>query len=294
MRVKSASLKFVKLLGGVLLIAAICSGNAVESQAKNSPKTGAKSEIIGHWAAPDCANTQEALSFTRHFYLKSAPERLELARYAQRGSGADHLILAMDGITTTVMRQEDGVLRTGIPEDGSNPKAEWEQLALVNPLDYTNCPDIPAVIPKPMQRLLRYIDRIDEACALSGDASTTAPRNLTQDCARVIFKSLDDNNDRTLSLVELKLGLANAALLGALAQRHVLDADGIATATTQAKDVAALAADILRAQDKNGDGKLDYNEAVLLPEGVDLSPLKDAVSNIGALLPAFKLAAMTL
>lgn len=289
MRVKSASLKCVKLLGGVLLIAAICSVNAVESQAK----TGAKSEIAGHWAAPDCANTQEALSFTRHFYLKSAPDRLELARYARRGTGADHLILALDGTTTAVMRQEDGVLRTGIPAQmGKN--MEWESLTLDQPLDYTNCPDTPAVIPKPLQRVMRYIDRIDEACAISGAASTAAPRNLSQDCARVLFKAMDDNGDAMLSLVELKLGLASTALLAALAEHHVLDAAAIETVAAQAKGIAALADDLMAAQDKNSDGRLDYNEAVAPIENVDVSQLKDVLAQIGGFFPAFKLAALKL
>lgn len=290
MRVKSASLKFVKLLGGVLLIAAICSGNAMESQAK----TGAKSEFIGHWAAPDCANTQEALSFTRHFYLKSAPARLELGRYAPRGTGADHLILALDGVTTAVMRQEDGVLRTGIPADGSSKKTEWESLTLDQPLDYTNCPTTPDVIPKPLQRVMRYIDRIDEACAVTGGASTTAPRNLSQDCARVLFKAMDDNGDGAVSLVELKLGLASTTLLAALTEHHVLDSAGIDAAAAKAKDVAGLAVDILAAQDKNNDGKLDYNEAVAPIENVDLSPLKDVLTQVGTFFPAFKLAALKL
>ncbi len=289
MRVKSASLKCVKLLGGVLLIAAICSVNAVESQAK----TGAKSEIAGHWAAPDCANTQEALSFTRHFYLKSAPDRLELGRYVRRGTGADHLILALDGTTTAVMRQEDGVLRTGLPaQTGKN--MEWESLTLDQPLDYTNCPDTPAVIPKPLQRVMRYIDRIDEACAISGDASTTAPRNLSQDCARVLFKAMDDNNDAALSLVEIKLGLASATLLGALAEHHVLDAAAIDAVATRAKEVAGLADDIIAAHDKNNDGKLDYNEAVSPMDHADLSALKDVLDQLGAFFPAFKLAALKL
>lgn len=250
---------------------------------------------MGHWAAPDCANTQEALSFTRHFYLKSAPERLEFARYSRRGKGRDHLILALDGVTTAVMRQEDGVLRTGIPaDDTSNRDAEWEQLVLTQPLDYTNCPATPAVIPKPMQRLLRYIDRIDEACALTGAASTTAPRNLPQECARVVFKALDDDGNRRLSLVELKLGIANASLLGALAQQHVLDAAGIATAATDARDAAGHAAAILQARDENGDGALDYNEAVTSAGTADLSPLKDVIARIGAVFPAFALAAAAL
>ena len=290
MRVKSASLKCVKLLGGVLLIAAICSGNAMESQAK----TGAKSEIIGHWAAPDCANTQEALSFIRHFYLKSAPTRLELGRYAQHGTGADHLILALEGVQTAVMRQEDGVLRTGIPAEATGKKAEWDSLTLDQPLDYTNCPATPDVIPKPLQRVLRYIDRIDDACAITGGASTAAPRNLSQDCARVLFKAMDDNGDGTVSLVELKLGLASATLLAALAEQHVLDPAAIDSAAAQAKDVAGIAVDILRAQDANNDGKLDYNEAVAPIENVDLSPLKDVLTQIGAFFPAFKLAAMKL
>lgn len=294
MRVKSASLKCVKLLGGVLLIAAICSGNAVESQAQNGAKTGAKSEIIGHWAAPDCANTQEALSFTRHFYLKSAPARLEMGRYSRHSTGADHLILALEGVQTAVTRLEDGVLRTGIPTEGSGKKAQWESLTLEQPLDYTNCPATPDVIPKPLQRVMRYIDRIDDACAMTGGASTTAPRNLSQDCARVLFKAMDDNGDGRLSLVELKLGLASATLLAALAQDHVLDTAAIDNAAARAKDVAGSAVAIMQAQDKNNDDALNYNEAVAPMDNVDVSPLKDVLAQIGTFFPAFKLAAMKL
>lgn len=294
MRVKSTSLKCVKPLMGVLLIAALCSGYPAESQAQNGAKTGAKSEITGHWAAPDCANTQEALSFTRHFYLKSAPERLELGRYGRQGRGADHLILLLDGTTTAVMRQEDGVLRTGIPTTGGNAKTTWEELTLDQPLDYTNCPATPDVIPKSLQRVMRYIDRIDEACAITGSASTSAPRNLSQDCARVIFKAMDDNGDGALTLVELKLGLASATLLAALAEHHVLDAAAIENTAAQAKEIAGIAGDILSAQDRNGDGKLDYNEAVTASGDVDVSALKAVLTGAGEFFPAFKLAAMKL
>lgn len=276
---------------GVLLIAAICSGNALESQAN----TGAKSEITGHWAAPDCANTQEALSFTRHFYLKSAPDRLELGRYRQKSTGADHLILALGDVKTAVMRQEDGVLRTGTVMSGDGKKSVWDDMQLENPRDYANCPATPTVIPKSMQRVLRYIDRIDGACAVTGDASTTAPRNMSQDCARVLFKAMDDNGDGAITLVEMKLGLASASLLAALAQYGVLDAPAIEQAAADAKNLASThGGALLAAHDANNDGKLDYNEAVSTPDGADLSPLRDVIARIGDIFPAFKLAAMKL
>ena len=291
MRAKSTSLWCVKLLWGVLLIAAICSGNALESQAN----TGTKSEITGHWAAPDCANTQEAVSFTRHFYLKSAPARLELARYTRTSTGADHLILDLAGVDTAAMRQEDGVLRTGNVMGGSGKKSAWDDLQLDNPRDYTNCPQTPAVVSKPLQRLLRYLDRIDEACAVTGSASTTVPRNLSQDCARVLFKAMDDNGDGAITLVEMKLGLASAALLADLAQHRVLDAAGIEHAALNAKDIASQhGGTIIKAHDTNLDGKLDYNEAVSPADTADLAPLRDMIAQIGILFPAFKLAALKL
>lgn len=291
MRAKSTSIWCVKLVWGVLLIAAICSGNALESQAN----TGAKSEITGHWAAPDCANTQEAVSFTRHFYLKSAPERLELGRYTRTSTGADHLILDLSGVDTAAMRQEDGVLRTGQLLGDGGKKATWDDLQLDNPRDYTNCPQTPAVVSKPLQRLLRYLDRIDEACAVTGSASTTVPRNLSQDCARVLFKAMDDNGDGTITLVEMKLGLASAALLAELAQHRVLDTAGIEQAAVNAKDIASQhSSNLIKAQDANGDSKLDYNEAVSPSDDADLTSLRDMIAQIGALFPAFKLAALKL
>lgn len=271
----------------VLLIAALCSGYPAESQAK----TGAKSDILGHWAAPDCARVEEAASFTRHFYLTSAPDRLQLRRYTPTGTGGDHLILMVGGEKMPVMRQEDGVLRTGtyaVPEQKGDT---WENLQLATARDFANCPAVPAVIPKPLQRLARYLDRIDEACAMTGGASTTAPKNLSQDCARVLFKAADDNGDNKVTELELKRALVSAVLLGRLAGGAPLQGDAITAAATDAKRIADQTADnIMAAQDSNRDGALDYNESVGNFSAAELSALQESLQDIGHLFPVFGLA----
>lgn len=273
----------------VLLIAALCSGYPAESQAK----TGAKSDILGHWAAPDCARVEEAASFTRHFYLTSAPDRLQLRRYSPAGTGADHLILLVGGEKMPVMRQEDGVLRTGTYAAPEQKGDTWDRLQLETARDYANCPAVPAVIPKPLQRLTRYLDRIDEACAITGGASTTAPKNLSQDCARVLFKAADDNGDNQVSELELKRALVSAVLLGKLADGQPLQGDAITAAAADAKKIADATADnIMAAQDSDRNGALDYNESVENFSAAELAPLKETLAQTGALFPVFRLAAL--
>lgn len=273
----------------VLLIAAICSGNAAQAQAK----TGAKSEITGHWAAPDCARTDEAVSFTRHFYLKSRADGMALYRYRQTGTGADHLILEMDDRTYAVQRQEDGVLRLGaMTENRPASKAAWDDRHLSTQQDYANCPATPSVIAQPLQRLLRHVDRIDAACSLSPAQSRDVPRRLAQDCARALFKAADENDDNHLTPLEIRRAALSAHLLSSLARGQPLDAQAIDDAGQAAKDMADRLADaMLTHQDRNGDGRLDYNETVEGFAAGDTPGLKEMLKDIGALMPVFRLAA---
>lgn len=276
----------------VLLIAAFCSGFPSTSQAK----TGVKSDIVGHWAAPDCARVDEAVTFTRHFYLKSAQDSLELQRYTPAGTGKDHLILSIGGLHRPVIRLEDGVLRTGDYAEAPEKNAPFEDINFLWVQDFTNCPDVPAVIPKPLQRLTRYLDRIDEACAVTGGASTAVPKNLSQDCARVLFKAADIDGDNKVTALEIKRGIISAALLAKLAGGTPLEGKAIEDAAAEAKTLAdTIAEKALAAQDTDGNAALDYNESVenfTAPK--DAPGLKDMLAQIGQLFPSFKLASLGL
>ena len=276
MRVSSVSLSMF-----VLLIAAFCSGYAAQSQAQ----TGAKSDILGHWVAPDCARAEEVLSFTRSFYLTSAPERLQLQRYAQAGTGADHLILLVDGARRPVMRQEDGVLRTGTYAEPPGKNANWDDLTLDAARDYTNCPTVPDIIPGPLQRLTRYLDRIDTACTVTAN----------KDCARVLFKAADDDGDGKITRIELKRAVVSGYLLAELADGAALDGPAIEAAAVDAKTLAStLSAHFFATQDKDGNDTLDYNESVTGFQPPDDAAFKAMIKDIGQLFPGFKLAAFKL
>lgn len=280
MRVSSVSLSMF-----VLLIAAFCSGYTAQSQAQNGAKTGAKSDILGHWAAPDCARTEEAVTFTRSFYLKSGGSSLQLQRYAQSGTGPDHLILTVNGERQPVMRQEDGVLRTGRYAEKPQAGQNWDTLSLEAARDYTQCPETPDVIPKPLQRLTRYLDRIDESCSIKNNA----------DCARVLFKAADDDSDGKLSPIEVQRAVVSVYLLSRLAGGDVLSGQAMDDAAMTAKSLAAAISDhVFGQQDKNTDGKLDYNESI-----THFTPPADPafaamISDIGRIFPAFSLAALKL
>ncbi len=280
MRLRTFSLSM-----GLLLIAAICSGNVPESQARNGGGTGAKSDILGHWAAPDCARTDEAVIFTRNFYLKTRADRLEILRYEAEGAAADHLILDIGGQRHGALRQEDGVLKLAPYPADAGKNAAWEDLAFDHGQDYTHCPTTPAVIPAPVQRLARYLDRIDGDCKVAGN----------RNCARVLFKAADIDGDGEVTALELKRGLVSAALLAAMAEGTLHDAAAIDAAAAAAKAMADDAAPpLVAARDKNGDGVLDYNECAGAGAAGVTPALAKIIDGLGRIFPAFRLAALKL
>lgn len=148
--------------------------------------------------------------------------------------------------------------------------------------DYVSCPAMSRLLPQHMQRLARYLDRIKDKCIIS----------VKNDCARVMFKFADENNDRQLYAPELK-----KAILSALVFAEVADKKKLEAAETKKIQIAArteadkMTKELLARYDSDKSDSLDYNE--LTPEKFtppSFVGMKETLRKIGNLIPAFGLA----
>src|SRR5690606_38070002 len=111
----------------------------------------------------------------------------------------------------------------------------------------------PTVVPDVMQRFMRYIDRIAEQCTASID----------NDCARVLFKFADSDNDKKLSEAEIRSAATSLFLFAALAEKKTLTAQDSQKMLEDAREETKLiAAEVMAAHDADTSGKLDYNEII--------------------------------
>lgn len=152
--------------------------------------------------------------------------------------------------------------------------------------DYTPCTTLPKLIPKTTHRLIRYLDRVKEQCVLS----------VKNDCARVMFKLADENNNRKLTPAEFKKAAAAAVLFGRLAKAKTLTRADMKTLASETRsEIDKLTSDFFTLYDKNKSKDLDYNELVSNDFTAPPSPLlKVTLEEIGIFIPAFKIAAKTL
>lgn len=266
----------------LLIAVAFFSWNGAKAQ--EADKISDKIQHI--WAFPDCGDYDETLVFTRHFALDADRNGLQLTRYVLSKDGNDYKALNWGKHIAPVRIENDGILKLGTPaKTGPQHPKKWDDLIFDDKKEYSACAAMPTLVPRAMQRLLRYLDRIQEECTLKID----------NDCGRVLFKLGDENSDSKLTDVEIIKGVTSALLLAALANGDKLtDKDLTAIAARARDDGAKIAADLLGRFDSDHSGSLDYNELVKNFSAPRLPVVKETLQKTGKLLPAFGIAAATL
>jgi hypothetical protein len=243
-------------------------------------------KIQQNWAFPDCGKYTHALSFTRYFYLKSSKKEMTLLPYTLAAGGTDYRFIRQGGENLPARIENDGILKIGIPAEKSPQKAKnWDGFTFDQTPEYTACSATPKVIPKAMERILRYVDRIRDKCDIS----------VKNDCARVIFKLADENNDKKLTPVEIKKGVLSALLFAELGQNGTIQDAEIKAIGARAKEEGEkIAADLIARYDADKSGSLDYNEVAEDFTAPQLPVIKEMLAKAGKLIPIFQMAAATM
>lgn len=259
------------------LIALLCSLNAPKAQANSEVPV----KIQGNWASPDCGHYSEAVILTRSFYLKAGKKETTLLQAVLAGEAKDYWTLLLGSDRRPARLEEDGILKIAEGKIG----AEWDDEKLQSRMEYTACTDVPTLVPKMLARVMRYVDRIRQQCTIS----------LKNDCARVLFKMTDANTDKKLTPSEIKRTVATALLFAELAAKKTITAAEAEKIAERSKTESQKIADALMADhDKDKSGSLDYNEIAANFTAPKLPVIKETLVKMGALLPAFKVAAMGL
>lgn len=268
------------------LIALCFSGNIAKAQ----ELTAIPAKIQGNWALPHCGIYDEALLFTRYFYLKSAPAGISLRPAGLDVEGEDYMILALDGAAAPVQVENDGIMTLGILEKSPakrtrNWPRQWDSLPHDQTVGYASCADAPSVLPPNMVRLMRYIDRMRDECSITG----------SKGCARVIFKLADSNNNNRLSTAEIKAATESLMLLAEMGAQKTLNTAAVHKVKARATvEGTRIAADLMARYDANKSGDLDYNEIVENFTPPALPIIREMAQKAGHLLPALHIAASAL
>lgn len=268
------------------LIALCFSGNMAKAQ----ELAALPDKIQGHWALPDCGIYDEALLFTRHFYLKSSSEGISLRPAGLDRQAEDYMILSLSGAAAPVQVENDGILTLGVLERPParrtrNWPRQWERLPHDQTVEYTACTEAPSVVPKNMVRLMRFVDRLRDTCAITD----------SKDCARVAFKLADSDNNSRLSRAEIIAATESLMLLAEMGVQTTLDAAAVSAVKERAKSEGdKIAADLMTRYDANTSGDLDYNEIVENFTPPALPVIREMATKAGNLLPALQVAAAAL
>ncbi len=247
-------------------------------------------KIQGNWALPDCGIYDEALVFSRYFYLRSTKDSQTLLPAGVERDSGDYTILSLKDQKAPVQLENDGILTMAVLSEPParrvrNWPTKWEKLPIDQTVEYTACTEPPSLIPQSMLRLMRYIDRVRDQCTLS----------VTNDCARVMFKFADDDSNQKISRGEIKTALVSMRLFSELALYGTLSLEDGRKAIDHAKLESDNIADKLFAQyDINKSGSLDYNELMENFTAPDAPIIREILEKSGNLLPALKMAAMAM
>lgn len=247
-------------------------------------------KIQGNWALPDCGIYDEALVFSRYFYLRSTKDSQTLLPAGVERDSGDYTILSLKDQKAPVQLENDGILTMAVLSEPParrvrNWPTKWEKLPIDQTVEYTACTEPPSLIPQSMLRLMRYIDRVRDQCTLS----------VTNDCARVMFKFADDDSNQKISRGEIKTALVSMRLFSELALNGTLSLEDGRKAIDHAKLESDNIADKLFAQyDINKSGSLDYNELMENFTAPDAPIIREILEKSGNLLPALKMAAMAM
>ena len=266
----------------IFLITVLYSWNVQKAQASEEvPK-----KVQRNWASPDCGNFDTAVVLSRNFYLKSTEDDMTLLPVSVSHQQKDYFILDLAGTDTPARLENDAILKIGsYAKDGPRRPENWEDLKLDDTEEFTGCLDAPKIVPKVLQRFMRYVDRIKEQCTLS----------VSNECAGVLFKLADENGDKKVSAAEIRRTVGSAVLFAALAERQTLSAKEAMQLVNDSKAPAMQIANLLIGEyDKDGSKTLDYNELMTDFHAPDLPIVKDTLQKAGTLLPSFKIIAMAL
>lgn len=247
-------------------------------------------QIQGNWALPDCGTYDEALIFSRYFYLRSLAGGQILLPAGLERQAEDYAILSLGDQKAPVQFENDGILVLGLLERTPARRVRhwpntWGKLPIDQTIEYTACTDAPTIVPQNLRRLMRYIDRIQAECRVS----------LSNDCTRVVFKYADADNDNTIDKSEMQNGLAMLALLAELASGAQVTTEQGHNAIEAVKAAEGFIIEALFTQyDADQSNALDYNE-IVADVALPALPLVPAMlDKIGALLPAFKMASIAI
>jgi|GEM_PF-1392249 len=247
-------------------------------------------KIQGNWALPDCGIYDEALVFSRYFYLRSTKDTQTLLPAGMERDSGDYTILSLKDQKAPVQLENDGILTMAVLSEPParrvrNWPTKWEKLPIDQTVEYTACTEPPSLIPQSMLRLMRYIDRVRDQCTMS----------ITNDCARVMFKFADDDSNQKITRTEIKTSLVSMMLFAELSQSGTLSVEDGRKAIDRAKLESDSIADKLFTQyDQNKSGALDYNELMENFTAPDAPIIREILEKSGNLLPAMKIAAMAL
>lgn len=258
------------------LIALFCSENIAKAQELRAVPV----KIQGNFAAPDCGRYTDALILTKYFYLKSTHKDMRFGTLALQSEQSDHWNVAYDDVTHPTRLEDDGILK--IATISGKGTKEWDNLTIDSVQEYTGCLDAPTLVPRMMERLTRYIDRIREQCTVS----------LENDCARVLFKLADADANQKITPSEIKRAVAIALLLARLADgKDLPDAESEKIIAQSKTEGTKIAEQILTAQDKDKSGYIDYNEIAENFSAPASSVINPTLTSIGKLIPAFSIVA---
>jgi hypothetical protein len=266
----------------IFLIAALYSWNIQKAQASEE----VPQKVQRNWASPDCGNYDTAVILSRYFYLKSTENQMTLMPASTRREQKDYFVLNLAGADTPARLENDAILKMGaFAKDSSHSAKNWEDLKLDEAEEFTGCLDAPKIVPKVLQRFMRYVDRIKDQCTLS----------VNNECAGVLFKLADEDGDKKLSTAEIRRTVSSAVLFAALADKRTLTSDEASQLVKDSTvDANAVATMLMKDYDKDSSKSLDYNELMADFHAPDLPIVKDTLVKAGALLPSFRVAAMAL
>lgn len=269
------------------LIALSCSGNMAKAQ----ELTAVPDQIQGNWALPNCGIYEEALLFTRYFYLKSSDAGLSLRPAGLKQEAGDYTILSLAGAAAPVQLASPKILSLALLQQAPAKRIRywpqmWEKLPHSETLKYESCKKPSNWVPPNMLRLMRYADRLRDACSITGD----------KNCARVIFKFADSDNDKKVGLPEIVSATHSLMLFAELAAaRGVTSQSDLAKIKNRAAiEGGKIADDLLARYDTNKSGDLDYNETVGDVTPPMLPIMREMMEKASALLPHLGIMAMAL
>ncbi len=269
------------------LIALSFSGNMAKAQ----ELTAVPDQIQGNWALPDCRINDEALLFTRYFYLKSSDAGLSLRPAGLRQEAGDYMILSLAGAAAPVQVENDRILSLALLQQAPARRLRywpqmWEKLPHGETLKYASCDKIPKIVPVNMARLMRYADRLRDACNITSD----------RNCARVIFKFADSDNDKKVGLPEIVAATHSLMLFAELAaaQGPTGSPDLQKIKDRAAIEGGKIADDLLARYDTNKSGDLDYNETMGNVTPPMMPIMREMMEKASSLLPHLGIMAMAL